>query len=73
MSRGSMTFIRPGDLDLDRRTKLVAANPTSVCQISVVGDDPGTLRVGRIQPEVRYRTSTVGMRSGGVRSHFEAI
>jgi hypothetical protein len=56
VSRGSMTFIRPSDLDLDRHTKMVAADLTSVCQIVVVIDDPGTLRVGRIQPEVRFES-----------------
>lgn len=50
VSRGSATFIRPSDLGLDLRPDPVITG--IVCMISVVGDDPGSLRVGRVYPEV---------------------
>lgn len=53
VSRGSSTFIRPGDIGLDLRPDPVVTG--IVCMISVVGDDPGSLRVGRVYPEVGIR------------------
>jgi len=48
--RGLSTYIRSGDLGLDFRPDPVITGVS--CVVSVVGDDPGTLRVGRVYPEV---------------------
>ena len=49
--RGSSTYIRSADLGFDfHPDPSVAAG--FYCMISVVNDDPGSLRVGRVYPEV---------------------